>query len=218
MTNADWLGWHDAYDQPDSWLRRRLAVVQRRIRDTLDTLPPGPIRVVSMCAGQGRDLLGVLPGHPRRADVTARLVELDPRNVAHARQAAAEAGLDGIEVVQGDAGLCSAYAGAVPADLVLACGVFGNITDEDLQYTIANLPRFCRTGGTVIWTRNVGRNDITPTVREWFAGNGFSEAGFDVEEGYPYSVGIHRLTGPTLPFQPEPRLFRFIGYAKLGNT
>jgi predicted RNA methylase len=218
MTNADWLGWHDAYDQPDSWLQRRLAVVQRRLRDALDTAPPGPISVVSMCAGQGRDLLGVLPDHPRRPDVTARLVELDPRNVALARQAVRAAGLDGVEVVQGDAALCSSYAGAVPADIVLACGVFGNITDEDLQFTVANLPSFCRTGSTVIWTRNVGRHDITPTIREWFADNGFSEVGFDVEDGYPFSVGAHRLTGPALPFAPEIRLFQFIGYAKLGNT
>jgi hypothetical protein len=31
-----------------------------------------------MCAGQGHDVLGALPDHPRRGDVTARLVELDP--------------------------------------------------------------------------------------------------------------------------------------------
>jgi hypothetical protein len=33
--------------------------------------------VISLCAGQGRDLLGVLADHPRREDVRARLVELD---------------------------------------------------------------------------------------------------------------------------------------------
>ncbi|GHD35622.1 hypothetical protein GCM10010335_31060 [Streptomyces galbus] len=32
-----------------------------------------------MCAGQGRDLIGVLAGHPRRDDVRARLVELDEK-------------------------------------------------------------------------------------------------------------------------------------------
>jgi hypothetical protein len=35
----------------------------------------------------GRDVIGVLAGHPRRDDVRARLVELDERNVAVARQA-----------------------------------------------------------------------------------------------------------------------------------
>ena len=84
----DWLAWHDAYDVPGSPLAQRLGVVQGWIRRTLDQAPPGPVRAVSMCAGQGRDLIGVLSGHPRRAEVTARLVELDPRIAAAARQRA----------------------------------------------------------------------------------------------------------------------------------
>jgi hypothetical protein len=55
-------------------------MVQAMVADALERVPPGPVRVVSLCAGQGRDLLGVLADHPRRGDVTARLVELDPGN------------------------------------------------------------------------------------------------------------------------------------------
>ncbi|MGH3780504.1 MAG: hypothetical protein ACRDRO_07715 [Pseudonocardiaceae bacterium] len=83
----DWCAWHDDYDQPDSVLGRRLRVVQQQIWQALDDCPPGPLRVVSLCAGQGHDLLGVLARHSRREDVTARLVELDPRNVALANRA-----------------------------------------------------------------------------------------------------------------------------------
>lgn len=35
----------------------------------------------------------------------------------------------GIEVVHGDAGTTDAYTGAVPTDVVLLCGVLGNLTD-----------------------------------------------------------------------------------------
>jgi hypothetical protein len=45
-----------------------------------------------------------------------------------AREAAKKAALGGVEVITGDASIPSAYDGAVPADLVLVCGVFGNIT------------------------------------------------------------------------------------------
>lgn len=38
----DWHEWHDAYDSPDSYLSRRLALIQERIRAALDTAPPGP--------------------------------------------------------------------------------------------------------------------------------------------------------------------------------
>ena len=74
----DWHAWHDAYDDPGSSLAQRLRVVQARIAATLDAAPPGPLRALSMCAGQGRDLIPVLASHPRGRDVTARLVELDP--------------------------------------------------------------------------------------------------------------------------------------------
>ena len=77
----DYLDWHDDYEQPGSPLHRRLQIVIRMIRRAFDELPPGPIRVVSLCAGQGADLLGAADGHPRADDLTGRLVELDPRNV-----------------------------------------------------------------------------------------------------------------------------------------
>jgi hypothetical protein len=93
-----------------------------------------------MCAGQGRDLIPVLASHPRGPDVTARLVELDPALAATARRSVADAGLPGVDVVTGDASLTDAYAGQVPADLVLACGVFGNISDSDIRRRSAAVP------------------------------------------------------------------------------
>ena len=47
------VDWHQLYDVPGSMLARRLATVQDRISDALDTAPPGPLRAISMCAGQG---------------------------------------------------------------------------------------------------------------------------------------------------------------------
>jgi hypothetical protein len=118
VTGTDWLAWHNDYDRPDSRLAHRLAAVQRQIRAALDAAPPGPVKAISVCAGQGRDLLGVLASHPRRDDVTARLVELDDRIAAAARAAAARAGLQNVEIVTGDAALAGQYADLAPADLV----------------------------------------------------------------------------------------------------
>lgn len=93
------MGRHAGYDAPDSWLSQRLVSMRERVRLALDDSPPGRPRVISLCAGQGRDLLGVLADHPRRGDGTARRVEPDPRNVAAARAAAPP----GVEVVVGGA-------------------------------------------------------------------------------------------------------------------
>src|SRR2546430_16482557 len=92
----DWHAWHDDYDKPGTPLPRPLAAVQDQIRAALDAAPPGPLHAISLCAGQGRDLIGVLARHPRRDDVTARLVEIDPRNAAAAPEAPDTAVLPGV--------------------------------------------------------------------------------------------------------------------------
>ena len=74
MAQRDWFEWHRPYDDSTSPLAGRLRVVQRYVVEFLDSAPPGEISVVSMCAGQGRDLLEVLAQHPRTPDVTGPLV------------------------------------------------------------------------------------------------------------------------------------------------
>lgn len=209
MTDVDWLSWHDAYADPGSGLSRRLARVQGRVREALDDAPAGPLRVASMCAGQGRDLLEPLAAHPRRSDVTALLVELDPRLAADAAARAAAAGLSGVRVREGDASLAGAYADVVPVHLALVCGVLGNMTDDDVERTVRLLPTLLTPGGRVIWTRHTGAPDLTPSVRSWFADAGFRELAFDTEPGFRYAVGVHALEGPVAAYRPQARLFTF---------
>lgn len=213
----DWSAWHDGYDEPGSILARRLVAVQDQIRVTLDASPPGPLLVISMCAGQGRDLLEVLAAHPRRDDVRARLVELDPRIAAMASATARAAGLRGVEVVVGDASLAGGYAGMVPADLVLICGVFGNVTEADIKRTIEMCPRLTRSGGTVIWTRHRREPDLVPRMCEWFEASGFRLSWLsDPDAGY--GVGAHRFHGEPVPLDPDARIFDFIGFAGLATA
>jgi hypothetical protein len=213
----DWAEWHQPYDDPYSLLSGRLRRVQDHFRVLLDRQPAGPVQVISLCAGQGRDVLGVLAEHPRRADVRARLVELDPRNVAWARRAATAAGLDGVEVIEADAGRADSYAGAVPAQIVVACGIFGNITDADIAATVAALPQLCAPGAGVIWTRHTRAPDVTPAVRGWFTAAGFAEEAYEAPAATRQGIGRHRLTGPPLAFAPGRRLFTFVGFDALAG-
>ncbi len=207
----DYQAWHDPYDDPTSALAERLRIVQRRLGKALSGAPPGPIRVLSMCAGQGRDLLGVLPQHPRRADVTAVLIELDPRNVALAREAGVRPGLTSLEVIEGDAAMSGIYAPCVPADIVLACGIFGNIADLDVENTVRNLSMLCSPGATVIWTRHRNEPDLTPRIRRWFSDGGFDELSFDAPDNAAASgIGANRLTATPAPFRMGFRFFTFV--------
>ena len=213
----DWVAWHGGYDVPGSPLARRLAAVQAQIAAALDRAPPGPLRAVSMCAGQGRDLIGVLAQHPRGAEVTARLVELNPANAATARSLAAAAGLPQVEVLTADAAEPAAYAGLVPADLVLACGVFGNITDEDIRQTIERCPQLCVTGGTVIWTRGRWALDLVPQICDWFEEQGF-EPVWVSDPSLAFGAGAHRFTGPPAPLAAGPRMFTFMTDAEIRRS
>ncbi|MBK3580828.1 class I SAM-dependent methyltransferase [Streptomyces sp. MBT65] len=214
----DWHEWHDSYDSPDSYLSRRLATIQDRLRLALNTAPLGPLTAISLCAGQGRDLIGVLAEHPRGAEVRARLVELDERNVAHATEAARAAGLPGVEVVAGDASSTDQYADLAPADLVLACGVLGNITDADVERLLDHCTALCRTGGTLVWTRSRDlATDLVPQVCAWLEERGFERLWVS-DPSVPQAVGAHRFTGEQRQLPPGTRMFDFIGYDVLRRT
>jgi hypothetical protein len=204
---TDWVAWHRDYRDPASSLSRRLRVVQDQLRRALPVNPREPVHIISLCAGRGDDVIGVLRDYPHAASVRARLVELDALNVEAMSVSAEAAGLD-LEIVQGDAAEPGFYEGVVPADVVLLCGVLGNISERDVRFTIASLPQLCRTGGTVIWTRSRRPPDLTPRVRGWFAASGFSELAFVAPGDALFSVGAARFDGEPRPLGSR-RFFTF---------
>ncbi len=206
---GEWTDWHKGYGK-DGPHAGRLEVVRRCVSEALDRAAPGPLRVVSLCAGDGRDLLEVLPSHPRRSAVSARLVDSEPALVQAGRARIADARLERVEFVLGDASRTMVLEGAVPAEVVLACGIFGNISDEDVHNTVRHLPELCAQGATVVWTRGRFPPDLTPTVRRWFAEEGFRELEFVEVPGSTASVGVHVWPGPSRPFRPDVRLFTFL--------
>ncbi|GID32968.1 hypothetical protein C8E87_1529 [Paractinoplanes brasiliensis] len=188
------MRWHDEYDIPGSSLARRLEVVRGFLRPLLDR----PRRVISMCAGDGRDVLPLLPSGSR-----AVLVEWDPALADRARQSAPS----GVTVVTGDAGITDPYASVAPAEVLLACGVFGNIPYADTCRTIEALPTLLTPGGTVVWTR---AGSGAAEVRDAFARSGFEELAFSEPADARFRVGLHRLRRPAKPFAAGVRLFTFV--------
>ncbi len=88
----DWVAWHADYEDPNSALSRRLAIVQRHISAFLTSLSGSPVRVVSLCAGEGRDILGAIErvGRERHHRPVGRA---RPRPGARGRERAAALGL-----------------------------------------------------------------------------------------------------------------------------
>jgi len=213
----DWVAWHDAYDRAGSGLSNRLRVVQDLLARALDGCAPGPIRLLSMCAGQAHDVVGALSSHPRRDDVTGLLAELDPTNAALARRRLEDAGLRTIEVLEADAGFAATYVDIVPADVLVVCGVFGNVPLGDIARTVLELRTLAAPRAWVLWTR--GRSDsddATPAIRRWFGAAGYEEVAFvappvrtDGDGWGGFTVGCHRLVAEPLPYVADAELFRF---------
>jgi hypothetical protein len=213
----DWLRWHEGYDEPTSSLARRLAVVQDYLRHALVEVTAGPggqLRLISMCAGDGRDVLPVLAERHGAGSFRSLLVELDPELAGRATARANELGLSRIEVRSGDAGLSDPYVAIAPAHLVLTCGVFGNISLADARRTIAALPSLLVDGGIVIWTRGRADDGTDPSwaLREAFAAQGFGELSFTAPADARFRVGMHQLaTRPHMPpLRPGIRMFTFV--------
>lgn len=171
----------------------------------------GPMRVVSACAGDGRDVLGVLAQREDAARVSATLIELHPDIAQKAADSASAARLTGVEVRIADAGNTDAYAGAVPAQLVILVGIFGNISERDLERTIRAAPQFCTPGGTLLWSRGRGRDDRNDAVRAWFADTGFTELDYAANDtGDRPALGAMRFDGEPDELDPGRALFAFL--------
>jgi ubiquinone/menaquinone biosynthesis C-methylase UbiE len=208
--SRDWQAWHRDYDDPSSSLSRRLVEVRSRLAGLLADLPSArPVRLLSLCAGDGRDTIPVLAecGRP----VEACLVELDPELVSAARSAASAAGLSSaLEVRAGDAGQLATFADRLPVDVLMLCGVFGNVADADVERTVAAARVMVTAGGAVVWTRgHRPPDDPAARVRRIFLSAGFDEVAFVAPDDATYRVGVARQTEPGDGPLPQ-RLFSFV--------
>jgi hypothetical protein len=209
----DWQAWHADYDDPSSALSRRLGEVRRRLAAVL-AAADGPVRLLSLCSGDGRDTVPVVAASGRRVDTC--LVELDPDLAERARLAAHHEGL-AFDVRTGDAGSSATWADRLPVDVLLLSGVLGNISDADVETTVAAAATMLSTGGTVIWTRS-SRFRSEPThayddpavwVRDRFEAHGFETVVLVRPDDDAWRLGVSRLrvhSGAAVP----RRLFTFV--------
>ena len=94
--------------------------------------------------------------------------------------------------------------------MLLLCGIFGNVSERDVQRTVEGAAALCRQGATVIWTRHRRPPDLIPQLLAWFADAGFQEIAIDtLETSALIGVGVHRRAHPPAAEPPSQRLFTF---------
>lgn len=207
----DWIEWHEAYEDPASSLSRRLAVVRRRLGEALDDTADRPCQLLSLCAGDGRDTIPVLAARPASSPISALLVEQDADLARQGAESVSAAGLDAVRVRCADAGDPASFGDVPSVDLLLLCGIFGNIEHGRVQGLIGVLHHLLAPGSLVIWTRGASEPDRRSDVRRWFVASGFDEVSFD---GAPesFGVGVNRLGSTSRGDRRQlPRqLFQFV--------
>jgi len=150
------------------------------------------------------------PPSARRGHCNARR-DRPTQRFEQARRSVTHANLRHVEVRQADAGYVASFADVLPAHVLLLCGIFGNISDLDIDRTIEATSMLCSAGGTVIWTRHRQAPDHTDHIRQVFQTNGFDEVAFESPDTAGLTgVGVNRLREPQ-PSQPSTApLFVFI--------
>lgn len=103
-------------------------------------MTPTTTRLLSLCAGDGRDVIRVLAGRVSSPSVAAVLIDSDPTLAARATAAARDAGLGSVQVRCADAGDVGSFADVVPVDVLMVCGIFGNIDHAAIKNMIEAIP------------------------------------------------------------------------------
>lgn len=210
----NWDTWHLRYDEVPR-LQERLRVVQGHIVEAIHALAPGPVRLLSLCAGDGRDVLGALRDHPRRDDVVATLLDTHEPSLQRGRAMAEDLP---VRFVCADATVAKNLEGSVPTDVLVLSGVLGHVRPGDVEALAHRLPSLVRPGGFFIWNRRLalrGGNERVARLLDLLSGVGFIEREFLTTSADGYAAGLSRFSGAGLPFDPRGRLFEFVSFAEV---
>jgi hypothetical protein len=206
----DWDAWHDGY-RTDEELKARLSLVRTLIAQSLSNAPAGEIVLLSVCCGDARDILGILPTHPRRTDVLGWLLDINPNLIDKAKQGIDLHGLgSSVSAIVADATMASSYTEIPPANVVIFAGVFGGVEPDEFSRLVRNLRTLCASSAFVIWTRHArGGTRQAEQIQKEFASNRFSSVELLTTPQAHFYVGLNRYDGPTEGLDQEERLFTY---------
>jgi hypothetical protein len=188
----------------------RLTAVQDHLAQRLDEAT-GLVRIVSLCAGDGRDVIGTLARRANGANVQAWLVELNRQSVVEGRRLAKQVGLaDKIAFVNGDATSYATYRGIPPADVLLACGVWGHVLPRQRRNLVQALTHLSQTDGAVIWTRGVAKGmHRLREIEAHFEGPSWRRLRLSYTPDGKWAMNSYRYCGPSQQRPSSGRIFNF---------
>ena len=164
-----------------------------------------------MCAGDGRDVIGVLRNHPRQNDVRAWLVELNGESIEAGMDRASKAHLENsVRFLSQDATDYATYRQIAPANIILVCGVWGHVPADERPQLVQGLSTLCAPGGMVVWTCGALRGMARPrAIQSLFRGPAWEEVRVSVTLDTTWLVATHRYAGPRAEPPTSGAIFHF---------
>jgi hypothetical protein len=205
-----WSGWPEKAYQREGY-QQRLQAVQEHLSECLDEAPPGPVRILSMCAGDGRDVIGAVRAHRRRKDVSAWLVELNSQSVELGKGYSVNAGLErSLKFINADATVYSTYKQIAQADIVLVCGVWGHVPAGEKSMLVRAISTLCKPGGAVIWTRGTSKGiGRVREIEALFAGTWWDKSRVTYTPDAAWAIATYRYHGPAHEMPADGQIFHF---------
>ena len=207
---SGWSGWPEKAYRRDRYQQRLLAV-QEHLAECLDFALHSPVQILSICAGDGRDVIGVLRSHPRPKNAAAWLVELDRQSVAAGVRHATSVGLEhAVTFLNDDATDFATFTNIPPSDIVLVCGVWGHVPVAERARLVRALAAFCKPNGAAIWTRGLtlGLAQLRE-IQSQFVGPSWEEVRLQFTPDNRWGVATHRYRGPPVERPTSGRIFNF---------
>lgn len=204
---ARWPG--EAYSE--ARYQHRLAAVSQHLSTALADCPARSIHVTSLCAGDGRDVIGTLATHPRCGDVRATLVELNSTSVANGRAHAEATGLmQVVSFLEGDGTKYETYRKVPRAEIVLVCGTWGHVPPQQRGEMMHAISALTQVGGVVIWTRGVAKGMARlDEIKSLFVKPTWEEVRVDLTRDRQFAVASYRFSGPAIPLPQSGTIFDF---------
>ncbi len=205
-----WSGWPEKAYQREGY-QQRLQAVEEHLGECLDEAPAGPVRILSMCAGDGRDVIGAVRSHRRRKDIAAWLVELNSQSVELGKGYSVNAGLDRtLKFINADATIYSTYRSIGPADIVLVCGVWGHVPAHEKTLLVRAISTLCKPGGAVIWTRGTSKGiGRVREIEALFAGSWWEKERVTYTADAAWAIATYRYRGPAHELPAVGQIFHF---------
>lgn len=205
-----WTEWHEnAYNNTNSLAYQRTEIVKNLINKYLYEINKNVV-IVSIGAGQGRDILSVLKERKDNNRIFTYLIDTDMECLDYAKNYAEKNNIINVNVVNIDGSLTENYKDIPKADLIIFCGMMNQKNTEEVKSLANNMKFLCNEDAQIIWSRHGYDEDYSTSFRNVFNENFYKELDFYISHKEPFFVCRNIITSNLLNVEIEKNVKIFI--------